>query len=53
MQEKTIYENKNGKIVQFTDRFGGCRYVLFDNTGNYLRDIIVPFAVKDIKELFV
>ena len=47
-KEKTIYKNKNGKIVCFEDtRFGGTRYVLFNAGGNYEKDIQVPFKVAD------
>lgn len=47
-KEKTIYKNKNGKIVCFEDMmFGGTKYVLFNADGNYVRDIQVPFKVAD------
>lgn len=47
-KEKTIYKNKNGKIVCFEDMmFGGTRYVLFNADGNYVMDIQVPFKVTD------
>ena len=45
-KEKTIYKNKNGKIVCYEDAmFGGARYVLFNADGNYVKDIQVPFKV--------
>ena len=47
-KEKTIYKNKNGKIVYFEDMvFGGAKYVLFNANGNYVKDISVPFKVVD------
>lgn len=47
-KEKTIYKNKNGKIVCFEDiMFGDTRYVLFGADGNYAKDIPVPFKVAD------
>ena len=48
IKEKTIYKNKNGKIICFEDMmFGGTRYVLFNADGNYVRDIQVPFKAAD------
>lgn len=52
MEEKLIYQNKNGKVVRLTDMFGGSRYILFDADGNYLRDIPSVFCVGKIPELF-
>lgn len=47
-KEKTIYKNKNGKIVCYKDMmFGGTRYALFNANGNYVKDIQVPFKVAD------
>lgn len=47
-KEKTIYKNKNGKIVCFEDMmFGGTQYVLFNADGNYVRNIQVPFNISD------
>lgn len=47
-KEKTIYKNKNGKIVKFEDIiFGGTKYVLFNADGNDVKDILVPFKVAD------
>ena len=48
IKEKTIYKNKNGKIVCYEDMmFGGTKYVLLDANGNYVKDIQVPFKVAD------
>lgn len=48
IKERTIYKNKNGKIVCFENiMFGGTRYVLFNASGNYVKDISVPFRVAD------
>ncbi len=52
MEEKLIYQNKNGKVVRLTDMFGGSRYILFDADENYLRDIPSVFCVGKIPELF-
>lgn len=47
-KEKTIYKNKNGKIVRYEDAmFGSTRYVLFNADGNYVKDIQVPFKVTN------
>ena len=47
-KEKTIYRNKNGKIICIEDMLvGGTRYVLLDTNGNYIKDIQVPFKVAD------
>ena len=47
-KEKTIYKNKNGKIICIEDMLvGGTRHVLLDTSGNYVRDIQVPFKVAD------
>ena len=47
-RERTVHKNKNGKIISIEDlMFGGTRYVLFDASGNYLKDIPVPFKVAD------
>lgn len=47
-KEKTIYKNKNGKIVCYEDvMFSGTRYVLLDANGIYVKDIQVPFKVAD------
>ena len=47
-KEKTIYKNKNGKIVCYEDAmFGSTRYVLFNADGNYVKDIQVPFKVAN------
>ncbi len=48
IKEKTVYKNKNGKIVCIEDMmFGGTRYMLFNADGNYVKDIQVPFRVAD------
>lgn len=47
-REKTIYKNKDGKIISIEDlRFGGVRYVLLDANENYVKDIYAPFKVSD------
>lgn len=48
IKEKTVYKNKNGKIVCIEDMmFGGTRYMLFNADENYVKDIQVPFRVAD------
>lgn len=47
IKEKIIYENSKGKIIKFEDYWGGTRYCLFDENGNYIKDIPVPFKVSD------
>lgn len=48
IKEKTVYKNKNGKIVCIEDMmFCGTRYMLFNADGNYVQDIQVPFRVAD------
>lgn len=47
LEEKTIYENKNGSIIKTTDFFGNPRYCLLDRSGNHVRDLTVPFRVGD------
>ena len=47
-KEKTIYKNKNGKIISIENlRFGGVRYILLDANENYVKDIYAPFKVSD------
>lgn len=47
-REKTIYKNKNGKIIAIEDRlFGGTRYTLHDSDGNFVKELSVPFRVGD------
>lgn len=47
-KEKTIYKNKNGKIICIEDMLvGGTRYILLDANDNYVKDIQVPFKVAD------
>jgi hypothetical protein len=47
-KEKIIYQNQNGKIIAIENMmFGGTRYILLNADGNYVQDLIVPFAVAD------
>lgn len=44
-KEKIIYQNQNGKIIAIENMmFGGTRYILLNADGNYVQDLIVPFA---------
>ena len=48
MRESIVYKNKNGTIIKLENtRFGGTRYILLDATGNYVKDISLPFRVAD------
>lgn len=45
---KTVYKNKNGKIVSIEDmKFGGKKYALLDTDGNYVKNIPNVFKVSD------
>ena len=47
-KERTIYTNKNGKIISLEDMmFGGIKYILLDTDGNYIKDIPNNFKVSD------
>lgn len=47
-KEKTLYKNKNGKIISLEDKlFGGIKYLLFDSKGNLVKELKVPFRITD------
>ena len=47
-REEIFFKNKNGKIIVLEDVvYGGVSYLLFDAKGDYVKDLPVPFRVKD------
>lgn len=47
-KEQIIYKSKKGKIVCTTELLvRDSHYLLLDASGQYIRDLVVPFRVTD------